>query len=142
MRLDSIAMAKIKYLEAEYGQLSNVPETHPYISKLLKYGKNAPLPKLDTAVSFHLTKEELSKVNKLTKKSNKMRTTLIREWIVEYINNPIKLNLDLPIKKDERLSLNIYLDDFKKINKLADSNKLINNQLVSIIVKSKINELS
>lgn len=141
MRLDSKAMTKIRHLEREYGQLSNVPSSHPYINRLSKYGKNTPPPLLDTLLSFYLTKDEMDKATEITNKLNKVRTTEIREWIVDYIYNPSKINTAIPIPKEERFTLNVYKKDFEELSKLASKNDMIFNEFAAIIVKTKISEL-
>lgn len=141
MRLDSTAMQKIRYLEHKYGQLSNVPEEHPYIKKLLIYGKNQPAPKLDTLITFYLTNEELKKATEITKKLKRVRTTCVREWIIEYLDNPKEINKNVSISKEERFSLNVYRKDFDRIIKLSTKKKLLYSDFLSMVVKQKISEM-
>lgn len=138
MRLDSKAMSKIRYLEHKYGQLSNVPSSHPYINKLSMYGKNTPAPILDTLITFYLSSNELIKLNSVVEDLGKMRAATIRKWIIEYIKKPKDINTKLSIPKEERMSIAVYRKDFEKIVNLANEQELVFNELVAIIIKTKI----
>lgn len=141
MRLDKLAMEKIRYLEHKYGQLSNIPEDHPYIEKLSVYGKNTPPKKLDTSVHFYLTKDELEKANNLTIGKGKARTTELRKWLVGFLEQPFTLNLTQKVPMTERIQFNIYKEDHDKLMNYANKSHLTLSSLLSIIVKTKLNEL-
>lgn len=135
MKLTPKAMSKIRLLENEYGQLSNVPSTHPYIEKLSKYGKPTPPKKLDTIAYFYLSTEELNKITCIMKEKKKVRTTGVRELIIDYLENPTDLDKDEEIKREERFTLYVYKEDFEKIVELANEYKVLHHVLLSMVIK-------
>lgn len=140
MRLDDTAMKKIRYLEHTYGQLSNTPDDHPFIEKLAPYGKDSR-PKLDTLISFYVTKKELEKINRITMSEGTTRTPRLREWVVEFFKKPFPIDLTMDTPKEERLSFKIYANDYKKIKYYSDKTFVDVVDLLAIIVKTKLSEI-
>lgn len=142
MRLDTLGMKKIRFLEREYGQLSNVPDDHPAIKRLTKYGKEQRNIRLTMGIYFYLTKEELDFTTEYSREVSKLRTPTIRSWVTDYLKKPYKLRLNTDIPKTSRVSFKIREEDYKKLMAMEKEYSLPINDLLAIIVKDKINSFN
>lgn len=140
MKLDQRTMDEIRYLEHEYGQLSEVPGDNHLIIRMQKRMKKSKSSSMGKSVNFLLSKEDKQKLEALANKQETPMSVHVRAILLTYINKPyepIEINRD---NLKDRVYVSLDEADYNQLSKVSKKYEKRLSYLLSRLITQELNQ--